>query len=474
MLPKKIFILFLMLIFIMPALPSQAVDFNPNHIISDFDYLDYDSMNKTEIQSFLESKGSFLANYKTEDIDGKTKTATEIIYRAANDYKISPKFILALLQKEQSLIETANPTDYQLDWATGYARCDDAVLCSPENVAEYKGFAKQVDRGTWRQRFYIENSYKEWLKSANNTYKIDGQNITPVNQATANLYNYTPHFHGNYNFWKIWNRYFAKNYPDGTLLQIEGEPAVYLIENGFIRPFANKAAFTSRGYNANKIISSTASDLIRYKTGGFIKFPNYTLMRAEDKTIYLLVNDKKHKIESPEVFKKIGFIEDEIIDLADIELNEYENSSSITMDTIYPLGALLRDKKTGGVYYVENGIKNPIWSRAILKANFPDKKIIDSTKEELEKLTNGFPIKFKDGELVKSLDSSAVYVISNGERHPIISGNAFEALRYRWENIIEIDKKTLETLHPVIGEAVDIGQDEETQIDVSELAKAKI
>ena len=225
---KKSISLIIILCILSPvlSLTAKAIDFNPNYIISDFEYLDYDSMNKSEIQFFLESKKSGLANYKTEDIDGKIKFASEIIYRAANDYKISPKFILVMLQKEQSLIETEIPTAYQLDWAMGYARCDDPVLCSPENVAEYKGFAKQADRGTWRQRFYLENSHKAWLKNANAAYEIDGTLITPVNQATANLYNYTPHLHGNRNFWKIWNRYFSKNYPDGTLLQIEGETAV--------------------------------------------------------------------------------------------------------------------------------------------------------------------------------------------------------------------------------------------------------
>lgn len=467
---KKSISLIIILCILSPvlSLTAKAIDFNPNYIISDFEYLDYDSMNKSEIQFFLESKKSGLANYKTEDIDGKIKFASEIIYRAANDYKISPKFILVMLQKEQSLIETEIPTAYQLDWAMGYARCDDPVLCSPENVAEYKGFAKQADRGTWRQRFYLENSHKAWLKNANAAYEIDGTLITPVNQATANLYNYTPHLHGNRNFWKIWNRYFSKNYPDGTLLQIEGEPAVYLIANGVVRPFANRAAFSSRGYTPNKIIAAAASDLSRYNMGSPIKFPNYTLMRASNKTIYLLVNDRKHKITSPEVFKKIGYIEDEIIDLTDVELAEYETGAAITMDSVYPMGALLRDKATGGVYYVENGAKFPIWSRAILKANFSDQKIINSTKEELDKLQTGAPVKFKDGELVKGNASSAVFVISNGERRPIPSGSVFEELGYKWKNIIEIEQKNLESLYPAIGETVETRKDEDDEDEIGD------
>lgn len=471
MLTKKILSLLIIIIFVaMPLVHISATEFNPNSIITDFEYTDYTSMSIDEIQYFLEQKGSGLATYKTADIDGKIKKASEIIYRVANDYKISPKFILVLLQKEQSLIETTNPTQYQLDWAVGFARCDDPILCSPENVAEYQGFAKQVDRGIARQRFYLENASKSWLKSANNTYLIDGYKITPINQATANLYSYTPHYHGNYNFWVIWNRYFSKNFPDGALLQSEGNDEVWLIDNGMRRAFANKAAFSSR-FDKNKIITVSENDILKYDLGVPIKFPNYTLMRDPNKNIYLLIDDKKYKIVSPEVFKKLGFISDEVVDLTYDEINEYSDGGNITMDSLYPLGELLRDKKTGAVYYVKNGIKNPIWDKQILKTNYPNKHIIDATHEEIEKLATGWPIKFKDGELVKGSESPAVYVISDGQRRPITSERIFESLGYKWENVVSLDQKILETLHP-LGDVIDIGQEDSAgEIDDGTLVK---
>ncbi len=470
---KKIISIITILCLSAPAFlrPVKAAEFNPNSIITDFEYTDYDAMNLDEIQYFLEQKGSGLANYKTADIDGKIKRASEIIYRAANTSKISPKFILVMLQKEQSLIETANPTDYQLDWALGFGRCDDPILCAAdsENMKEYKGFAKQIDKGIARQRYYLENAYKDWLKSANTTYDIDGYKITPVNQATANLYSYTPHYHGNYNFWKIWNRYFSKNFPDGTLLQSDGSDNVWLISYGMRRPFANKAAFSSR-FDKNKIITVSENDILKYDLGATIKFPNYTLMRDPNKNIYLLIDDKKYKIVSPEVFKKLGFISDEIVDLEYDDINEYSDGDNITMESLYPLGELLRDKKTGGVFYVENGIKNPIWDRQILKADYAKKNIVNADHEEIEKLKNGWPIKFKDGNLIKGDESPAVYVISNGQRRPIASGKAFEALGYKWENVITVKQKILETLHP-LGEVLDIGQENTGEIEDGTLVK---
>jgi len=452
---KKIISKILILIFIASPMQIFAFEFNPNNILSDFTYTNYDSMSVDEIQFFLTQKGSGLATYKTEDIDGTIKTAAEIIYQAANDHKINPKFLIVLLQKEQSLTETSNPTQYQFDWATGYARCDDPVACSPEAVAENKGFAKQVNLAAERNRFYIENSNNGWLKKANSLYEIDGYQITPVNQATANLYNYTPHYHGNYNFWKIWNRYFAKNYPDGTLLRSDNSDAVYLIEYGARRPFLNKAAFSSR-FSSDKIITVSEDDISRYEIGTPIKFPNYTLMRDPSKSIYLLINDKKHRISSPEVFRKIGFIDDEIIDLSDEEINEYKNGDDITMKSLYPIGALLKDKQNKKIYYAKNGVKQIILNMAVLKSNYAGKEIIETEHSEIKKMRSDWPVKFKDGEIVKAKASPAVYVISNGKRRPIASGQAFTNLGYKWENIIETENKTLQLLHP-IGEIIDMG-----------------
>jgi len=58
--------------------------FNPNNIISDSDLLDARAMNLPDIQNFLQSKNSYLANYIAPNNNGVMKTAAEIIYDATN------------------------------------------------------------------------------------------------------------------------------------------------------------------------------------------------------------------------------------------------------------------------------------------------------------------------------------------------------------------------------------------------------
>lgn len=446
-------------------------NFNPNYIISDFELLNYNSMNKDEIQSFLENKGSYLASYSCPNAYGVVKKASEIIYEAAtNNYDcdgislsenpteeerkikckkistVNPKFLLVLLQKEQSLTEDPSPKQSQLDWAMGYG-CPDGDACN----SRWKGFGKQVNSAALQFIDYLENpnyyTYKTGITyTFTNPYSTTEQKttiVTPENKATAGLYNYTPHvYNGNYNFYKIWQRYFSRTYPNGSLLQAGGEPGVWLIQNGKKRPFLSKGALTSR-FDLNKIIIVNKGDLDIYAKGSPIKFPQYSLVKSPTGETYLLVDDKKRLFANNEVFKNIGFNPDEILNADWGDLDMYIDGEPIIASSTYLTGALLQDKTTGGVFWVIEGKKAPIWDKAFLNTKFKNKKIIPVKPEELEQYPTINPILYDNGELLKSSESPAVYLIADNKKRVITSGKAFEDLGYKWKNIITVSPKIL-------------------------------
>ena len=267
--------------------------------------------------------------------------------------------------------------------------------------------------------------------------------VTPLNKATAALYNYTPHvYNGNYNFYKLWMRYFTFSYPDNTLLQIKGEPGVWLIKNGEKRPFITKGALTSR-YDLNKVIQVNKSILDQYPKGAPIKFPQYSLIRSPRGTIYLLVDDKRRGFENAEAFRKIGFNPEELLDASWEDINAYEEGVPITATSSYPTGALLQDRVSGGIYYVTEGTKAPLWDAVLLKTKFKWKSITQESPEKLASYKTVEPAIFNDGELLKSNLSPAVYVIDNKKRRPITSGKIFDDLGYSWDNIITVPEKIL-------------------------------
>ncbi len=436
---KRLFSVLCLLLFII--LPSSTLAFNPHYVVADDDIFDVNAMSLRDIQRFLDFRQGTLKYYLAVDTDGLMRTASEIIWRAAQNYRINPKYILTTLQKEQSLIDDPHPSQDQYDWAMGFGICDSCDKDHP-GLQQYRGFAAQVDRAAWRNRYYVDHP-EEFTYGPQKMIITDGVPVTPVNQATANLYNYTPHIRGNVSFFSIFERWFVKRYPDGTLLRAKGSPGVWLIVDGKRRPITSKAALTSR-FNPKYVIDVASSDLTIYPQGQPLKFSNYSLLRAPWGTIYLIVDNERRGIVSREVFRRIGFNPEEIIPVAKEDIAAYTEGKPITLASAYPTGTLLKEKTTGAIVWVENGIRRPVVTQDILRINFPKRPLITVDQSTIMQFSEESPVTLPTGTLVKISSDATIFVITDGVRRPITTMEAFRALGYKKENIITIDEKTIE------------------------------
>ncbi len=161
---------------------------------------------------------------------GSAISSAQIIYEVARACGISPKVLIVLLQKEQGLVTDDWPWPVQYQKATGYG-CPDTAPCD----AQYYGFFNQVYNAAHQFQRYAKQSqnfnYRSGMTSfvayqANNP-GCGGTNVAIQNQATANLYNYTPYqpnqaalnnlygtgdscsAYGNRNFWRIFSDWFG-------------------------------------------------------------------------------------------------------------------------------------------------------------------------------------------------------------------------------------------------------------------------
>lgn len=228
------------------TLPEPPADeFDPGHIVSDDSFYDSGAMTEQEIQEFLEQQpcrpddgvrclADYLQTTTTQPAVGGThcaeyrggirERASRIIAKAAEACGVSPRTLLVLLQKEQSLL--TRPSAYGYERATGYG-CPDTADCEQK----YFGFFNQVYNAAWQFRQYTEEPDRQYrIGTVNVGYHPDAAcGSSPVeirNQATANLYNYTPYqpsaatladpdsgdacsAFGNLNFWRIWHRWFG-------------------------------------------------------------------------------------------------------------------------------------------------------------------------------------------------------------------------------------------------------------------------
>lgn len=443
---------------------ARAVDFNPNFIISDTDLLDRTTMTLNSIQSFLSDKG-ILGAFVTQDLDGTTKRAADIIHRVSQDWSINPQFILTMLQKEQSLITDRTPQQGQFDWATGYAVCDDCNV-NAEGVSRFRGFAKQID--SMAQQF--TEGYMVDLSTIGRTNAgivtgaeniIDDTVVVPDNHATASLYTYTPHINGNRNFWTIWNNWFdshpdsAENdsdneeslHPTGTLLQSVTDGSVWLIRFGRRQLISSQAVLQSF-FNPNNVILAEDEIIERYTVSDPLAFPNYSLVQVESGDVYLLVGTKKRRFADPNDLSNFGYAPDEVVSATLEELSSYEDDEIITLETAYPQGALLQHPETGSVYYVFGDRRHSVVSDDIRLARYSGWKIHVAEPGQLEEYFDGAPIYFPDGTLMRVDNNPTVYVVSNGKRRPIISGDTFLGLGYEWEDVIWTTPLSVEVHQP--------------------------
>ena len=427
---------------------ASAAEFNPNIIISDAELFDHGSMTTDAIQAFLDARHSTLSTYKDIDVDsGKRLITAELISNSAKRNRINPRFLLVTLQKEQSLVEAQNPRQRAYDWAMGYAVCDSCKTTDP-HIQKFKGFAKQIEHAAEAAAWWKDNQDHPSFKRVGVTRNIDGVSVTPQNYATGFLYTYTPHIHGNKNFWKIWNRWFTRTFPNGSVIQVRGQSGVYLIEKGFVRPFTSMAALTSR-FNPNQIIQIDESDFLTYEEGAPIKFANFSLLRQPNGMVFLLRDDTVHYIASAETLRQLGYHPDEIIDVEKEDIQSYFQGKIITTATIHPLGAVLKNAENGDLYYVEQGKRQPIIHPDVARVLYPRLTITTVSPETITE----FPLlpqqlTFKEGTLIAGHDSPLIYVISDGTRRHIPNEAVFEGLGYQAENIVRVEEQAL-LAHPL-------------------------
>ncbi|MBI4090240.1 MAG: hypothetical protein HY421_02440 [Candidatus Kerfeldbacteria bacterium] len=438
-----------------PLAPARAL--SNNLIIADHDLLDSDSMSAARVQQFLANRGGFLSRYEL-DFEGTRHRASDVIVTVARRYGLNPKFFLTLLEKEQSLISDAAPTQHQLDYALGYG-CPSS--CSPA----YRGFGTQLSAAARRiTEDYLpalrqRGQFNGWGPGITKT-TIDGIAVTPANLATAVLYVYNPYV-GKYGggdqrwganslFQLLWIRWFTRKYPDGALLRVRGDKGIWLIRHGQRLPFTSRSAFVAN-YDPAKVITVERDEIDTYDVGPAIKYPEPSLLQVTPGGgVYLLVNGERRPIASREVLRSLGYNPEEIIrGVKERELAAYPKGQAVTEADVYPTGRLLKSRTSGGVVFVDaQGFRHPIYAREIFRSQFHGQVAQLAHDQAITALPAGDPIKFRDGELVASRTERKVYFISNGTRRLVPDVETFRELGLKSKNIVWTNDRAL-SLHPL-------------------------
>ena len=255
-----------------PAKAANGADFIPGKIITDQNMHDTTTMNAGQIQSFLQSKElncqtgySCLKDYRVDtasrSADGQcaaftgqaSEPASSIIWRVGLACGINPQVLLVLLEKEQGLVSSTAPSSARYTSATGY-NCPDSTGCSTD--PKYGGLYNQLYWAAWQFQYYEKHtsSFNYYAPGAVHNIAYNTAAYVPPcgsasvyveNQATADLYYYTPYTpdaaalanlygtgggcsaYGNRNFWRIYSDWFGSpSGPRSAFGSLEGAYAV--------------------------------------------------------------------------------------------------------------------------------------------------------------------------------------------------------------------------------------------------------
>lgn len=418
---KRITTIFILASILLAPYSAEARYFDSNDILTDAELFDGNALSRTAIQRFLESKGSALATV-TATVAGVPKLVSEMVYEIGKEYGISQKFLLTKLQQEQGLIERSTATEKQLDWATGYScfnnRCNE----------KYRGIYAQLDAAADTQRIYAQRNYFSY-SVGRETKTSDGYVVKPANQATANLYIYTPYhgsltgIGGNFFFSRIWNKYFTERvYPDGALLLDSSTGEYWKIEQNKRRKFASQSVYLA-DYAPENAVSVTPSQLSYYAVSDPITIANNAVVTAEGVGImYLLSDGLKHRLVGDAALAALGY---HLADTAPVtpvlipkaELESFGEGEPITEESLYPGGILLKSDGPE-IFYVKNGVKRLLLDEAVWQENFNRREPAYVSQAMLSGFTLADPVPLDEGSVVKSRDGS-FYIVSNGKKKRI-------------------------------------------------------
>ena len=370
------------------APPGDA--FDPGLIISDSVFFDFGSMDVAGIQQFLDSR---VSNCRAEDpaIDclksikveipetpattpqeigpcsaipaNPQASAAEVIYSVAVACGISPKVLITTLQKEQGLVTSTKPTSYMYRAAMGFGCPDsDPGICGKV----YVGLFNQVYRAAKQLRWYgnPEGSFTYWKPGRTVSMRYNPKSSCGTksfelkNQATANLYYYTPYTpnqaalsnlygsgdscsaYGNRNFWRFYHDWFGSPIGGGYLLSGSGSETYLIIDDKKFLVTDSRLLAALRPLGPIGEISDAY--LNSFATSGEM---TQLVADATTGSKYLLVDGVKYQANDCQIAQAYGLSCDATIALTSLQLNTFVDG-----------GALSRLVRTedGSRYWIEN------------------------------------------------------------------------------------------------------------------------
>jgi hypothetical protein len=237
---------------------------------------------------------------------------------------------------------------------------------------------------------------------------------------------------------------------DGSLLSNRGN--VYIISDGLKRPIDSPAAFLRLGFKWENVKAVSDAEIDLHPLGERVTtsstYPDGVVFKQPGGDTYLVDDGKSRYIPSPLIFESM-FRWDEVVDFS-FSVVGPAYFVSPKGDVFYPNGLLISGQ--GKVWIMENNKKVAIGSPEIFESlGLSWGMVRQATPFEMNIIpTNDLGqigrvnMKFyPDGTLVKADDSPQVYVFDRGNLKPINSPAVFFSYGYSFDRVLTFPRRVI-------------------------------
>lgn len=232
-------------------------------------------------------------------------------------------------------------------------------------------------------------------------------------------------------------------YRDGSLLSNRG--TVYVISDGTRRPIESANAFLQKGYKWSNVIAVSDAELAPHPQGAMLtagdKHPNGSLLLRPGGEVYTIKNGQRRYIPSPLIFEA-RYRWESIIPVSEDYLNTYSRGEN----EFYPDGLLI--SSATGVYMMQNNIRQPITSPEVFESyglNWGQVRRATDFELSIIPVSGAFnTVKtYREGSLIGAQSGPVYRVASNGVLQYIPSPNIFASQRYSWDTIVRLPDRVV-------------------------------
>jgi hypothetical protein len=343
------------------------------------------------------------------------------LHNASGSLKIDDGGTLKLVKKIrfEGRDRITSQTDTQIDWTSYVARGVDGILVklklNTKSLSASDTVTLNFTEANWSKNFSIVGLYHDKIttETIKNGYGVILQ---------------------------VWRK------PNRSLIRIKNKPTVYMIEDGIKQPIPSEEVLFSQGLTFDDVEVVEQDEADTYADGDAVNYADGTIVQEEGKPeVYVIENGEKKHIQDPKAFVSLGYSWNNIVKVKPGILGLYRKGAPLKSNSTHPEGALIRVAGTPTVYLIKGGRRVPIPSIQLFNAyRFDWNKVLVVSERQKNKFKQGNILKYPDGSLLRS-PSGKVYKIDQRKKRWIRSGDDFKKAGYRQDKIIDVNDNEIDS-----------------------------